>query len=147
MGGRGVRWVASVELTCGRQGLLDVSGHLDAAPLLAQHALSVEQESAALDAAHRSPIHRLVLDDVKQTAQVFVRIRQQLERKIQLLLEPEVRLYAVARDADDLGPMPHKVRVRLRKILTLGGTTRCVVLRVKIGQQRTAARITQAKFT
>src|SRR5262245_50475781 len=60
--------------------LLHVARHLHAAPLAAHHALRVDGEGAAFDAAHLLAVHVLHLDDVVELARGFLRVGQEVER-------------------------------------------------------------------
>src|SRR5262249_37641443 len=77
--------------------LLSVARDLDASPLAPYHALVVDDEGAAFDAAHLAPVHVLHLHDAELLAHLLALVRQQLERKPHLLLEALVGIQAVAR--------------------------------------------------
>ncbi len=89
--------------------------HLDAAPFARELASAVEHKGAALDSSHFPAVHVLHLDDAEKIAQLLVRIRNQLERKCELLLETRVRLQAVARDSGDQSAGALEARMCLRK--------------------------------
>ena len=59
-----------------RQHLVDVAGHLDAAPFARELAVAVDDERAALDAAHLLAVHVLHPDDVELRAQLSRRRRR-----------------------------------------------------------------------
>src|SRR5208282_1186502 len=80
-----------------RQYLLRVAVHLHAAPLAPEHARSVEQERAALDAEHLATVHVLLADHVELPADGLPSIREQIERQAHLLAKLLVRTDAVAR--------------------------------------------------
>src|SRR5215831_4599692 len=65
--------------------LLSVARDLDASPLAPYHALVVDDEGAAFDAAHLAPVHVLHLHDAELLAHLLALVRQQLERKPHLL--------------------------------------------------------------
>src|SRR5690606_18481048 len=77
--------------------------HLHLAPLLAQHAVGVDEEGAALDAHDLSAVHVLLADDVEHAAHLAVLVGQEPEGKAFLLAELLVGFQAVARDAEDDG--------------------------------------------
>ena len=106
-----------------------MAGHLDAAPFAPEHAAAVDDEGAALDAAHLFAIEDLLLDDAEQRAGRFFRVGQQLEGQLQLGLEVLVRLEAVARDAEDVAAGLAKLRVQVAELPGLGGAAGRVVFR------------------
>src|SRR5690625_5892804 len=78
-------------------------GYPNLAPFLAQDAVGIDQEGAALYAEHLATVHVLFLDDVEQLADLLIGIRQELERQLVLLLDTSLRTQCIARDADDQG--------------------------------------------
>eukprot|EP00456_Euglypha_rotunda_P018201 TRINITY_DN1640_c0_g1_i9.p2 TRINITY_DN1640_c0_g1~~TRINITY_DN1640_c0_g1_i9.p2 ORF type:complete len:125 (-),score=21.69 TRINITY_DN1640_c0_g1_i9:78-452(-) len=87
------------------QHLVDMAGHLDAAPLLDQHAIGVDQEGAALDALDLLAVHDLVLDHAEHVAELFLGVGDQLERQFEVLLELEIGR-AVQQECRDRSRMP-----------------------------------------
>src|SRR5437879_7791210 len=67
--------------------LLSVARNLDAAPLAPDHAIAVEDEGAALDAAHLLAVHVFHLHDAELVANLLALVGEQLERKLHLGLE------------------------------------------------------------
>src|SRR5574340_1432070 len=116
----------------GIQHLLCMSFDADLAPLAAQHALGIDQEGAAFDAHEFSAIKALLLDDVKQPADFFVFIAQQVEFQAVLLPEAVVGLQAVAGYADDQRVGSLEFRLVSAEILGFQRTTRGVVLGVEV---------------
>jgi hypothetical protein len=65
-----------------------VARHFHPAPCAQQPRLLVDDEGAALNAADLSPVQVLVLHDAERAAGLLVGIGKELERKLQLGLEP-----------------------------------------------------------
>src|SRR6266571_4794224 len=76
--------------------LLGVTGNLDSAPFAPENAVAVEHKGAAFDAADLLAVHVLHLHHAELLADLFVFVRQQLERKAHFGLEILVRLQAVS---------------------------------------------------
>ena len=79
----------------GFQYLSGMAFDLDAAPLIAQFARTIDEESAAHNTHKLSPVQGFLLDDIELPAQGFVRIRNQVERKRLLIPEFFVRVQAI----------------------------------------------------
>src|SRR6476661_7372599 len=101
----GVRSLRSRSLECVEDGLR-VPGDLDRTPRLADDAVRVDEEGAALDAEHLAPVHVLFLDHAEGVAQRFVAVAGELEPKALLRAEVLVRFQRIARYADDIGAEP-----------------------------------------
>ncbi len=110
----------------------DMPGHLHAAPLLAQYAVPVDQEGAAVDAHVFLAVELLQLDHVEQLADRFILVADQFEGEFLFALEVLVGLQAVAGDAEDLGIGLLERRVLVAEALALGGATGGAVLRVEV---------------
>src|SRR4029453_16970719 len=95
-------------------------------------ARAVDDEGAALDAAHLLTVHVLHLDDAELLAQCLVRVRDEFEREAHLRLEAFVRLQAVARDAEDDGARSLEPGMARSKVYALGRAAGGVVLWIKI---------------
>ena len=102
------------------------------APFFPQLAFFVNQEGAALDAHKLSAIKHLLFNDVELAAQFFIGVGQQLKWKTLLSLEFFMRADAVPRYAENDGILAPKLRMQIAEILSLCGTARCRVLRIKI---------------
>src|SRR5690606_29609835 len=114
------------------QHLVDVAGHLEAAPFAQQGAGRSDQECRAFYAANLFAVHVLLLDDAVLGAELFVRIRDQLERQPELGLEAFVGADAVARGPDDGGAGGQEVVVAIAEVHRLRGAPRRVVLGIEI---------------
>src|SRR5581483_6610761 len=112
--------------------LLDVTRHLHSAPFLADDALPVQHEGAALDATHFLAVHVLHLDDAELLAHGLVLVGEQLEGEAHLGLEALVGLQAVARDPEDRAAGLLELRMEIAEALALGGAAGRVVLGVEV---------------
>src|SRR5882672_10500126 len=132
----GFRAAACSESSCRSVGfnkgehLLGMTRNLDPAPFAPDHAIPVEDEGAALDAAHLPAVH--VLHHAELVADLLALVGQEVEGEPHLGLEVLVRLDAVARDAvhgraglDELG-------VQVAELRAFDGATRGIVLRVEV---------------
>src|ERR1700722_17776229 len=75
---------------------LRVTRDFHLAPLLSEHALTVQEEGAALDAKIFLTVKTLLFDDIEEFTELLVRVAQQRKRQLLLLRELRVRRYAVA---------------------------------------------------
>src|SRR5438094_82500 len=100
--------------------LLYMAWHFDAAPHLAHDAARIDDERAALDAAHLFAVHAFHLDDVEELARALFSVGEQLERKAHFRLEAFMRLQAVARNAIDVAPELLELGVKIAELLTFG---------------------------
>src|SRR4249919_2391725 len=89
-------------LQSGKDGL-DVTGHLDASPVLHNDAVGIDEERASLDADDLAPVEVLFPDHVESVAQGLVRIAGQLELEPLLGGEVVVRLDRIAGHANHVG--------------------------------------------
>src|SRR6185437_13851447 len=80
---------------------LRVTRDFHLAPLVSQYAFAVQQERTALDTHILSAIQTLLLDDIEELAELFIRVAQQRKRELLLFRELAVRCDAVAGDSDD----------------------------------------------
>src|SRR4026209_28889 len=117
-----------------------MAGHFDAAPLPAHRATAVDDEGAALYAAHLPAIHVFHFHDTEQGANRLVRVGKQIERESHLRLEAFMRLEAVARQTVDGATEPGTSRVQVAKSLAFRGAPGRVVFRVKVEDQRASQR-------
>ena len=117
--------------------------HFHAAPLLAQHALFVDQEGAAVNAEVFLAVELFQLDHVEQLAQGLVLVRDQLEREGLLALEVFMGLQAVTRDAKDQRIGGLEVGITVAKALAFSGAAWCAVFRVELNQHLLAAQGSQ----
>jgi hypothetical protein len=124
---------------------LRVARHPHAAPLAAQDSLRVDRERTALDAPHLPAIQVLHLDDAIELAGAFLRVREQIEGKFHLGLEPFVRLDAVARDAVDAAAELLELRIEIAEVLALRGAAGRVVLGVEVEHEGGARGAGEAK--
>jgi len=109
-----------------------VARHLDPAPFARQHAVLIDDEGAALDAADLSPVHVLHLHHAEQLAHRLVLVRQQVERELHLGLEAFVRLQRIARNPVDAAVGFGKPRVVVAEVRALRGAAGGVVLGVEV---------------
>src|SRR5258705_1382933 len=109
-----------------------MAGYLHLAPLLAQHARGVDEESAAFDAHELAAVQALLADDVEQLADAAPGIAQEVERKLHLGAELVMRLDAVGRDAEDERAGLAKGGREIAEVFTLARAARRVVARVEI---------------
>src|SRR5215467_5217631 len=112
--------------------LLCVSRDLDAAPFAPDHAIAVQDEGAALDAAHLLPVHVLHLHDVELLAHVLGLVGKQVEREAHFRLEALVRPGAVARDAVDGRPGLHEPGMQIAELAAFEGAAGRAVLGVEV---------------
>lgn len=89
---------------------------LDLAPFLPELAVFVDQKSTSFDPHEFSAIERFFSNYVELSAELLVRIRQQVEWKLLLCLEFFVRGNAVPRNAEDDGFLPSEPGVQLAKV-------------------------------
>src|SRR5262245_6049695 len=75
---------------------LHMAGHFHAAPFALQYALGIDQKSAAIDTHVFAPVEGFLADDVEQLADLFIFVRQQVERQFFLLTKLGVRFKRVA---------------------------------------------------
>src|SRR6266581_1014282 len=100
--GTDLREASAAEPACCSDGfnkfehLLGVTGNFDSAPFAPENAVAVEHKGAAFDAADLLAVHVLHLHHAELLADLFVFVRQQLERKAHFGLEILVRLQAVS---------------------------------------------------
>ena len=113
--------------------------HLDAAPLLAQHAAGVDQERGAFDSPYFFAIHFLHFDDAEKGAQHFFLIGNQREGQFEFCLEIVMRAQAVARHAEDFRAGLLELRIQITELQTFGRAARRVVLRIEIQDELLAA--------
>ncbi len=106
-------------------------------------ALAVDQEGAALDAHHLAAVHVLLLPDAEQRGDRVVLVRAQLERELQLVPEPGVRLQRVGRDAEDAGPRPAEGRGEIAEVAALERAAGRVVARVEVDDEILAALVAE----
>ena len=88
-----------------------MAGHFHRAPFARDAAFGVDDEAAALDAAHLLAVHVFHLDHLELRAERFVRIRDERKWETKLRAKVIVRLHAVARDADHNGVGFFEVRM------------------------------------
>src|SRR5436190_6053371 len=130
------------ERTCRSDGfnkiehLLGMAWNLDSAPFAPENAVAVEHEGAAFDAAYLFPVQVLHLHHAELLADLFVFVRQQLERKAHLGLEILVRLQAVSGDAGHGATRLLELGVEITKLRAFRGAARGVVLRVEIEDEQ-----------
>ena len=105
---------------------------LDAAPLAPQHAVAVDHECTALDAAYRLAVKFLFLDYAKLRAQLLLRVGKQCEWQLLLGLKIFVRPQAVARDAGDDAAGVDKLGMEIAKLLRLRRAAGRAVLGVEL---------------
>jgi hypothetical protein len=117
-----------------------VARRLDAAPFAPSTPSCVDDEGAALDAAHRPAVEHLLPDDAEQRAGGFLGVGEQLEGQRQLGLEALVRLQAVARDAVDGAAGAPELGVQIAELAGLGGAAGGVVFRVEVTGRGGAAK-------
>src|SRR5581483_12299116 len=123
---------------------LRVTWHLYLTPFVAQYALLIEQESAALDAEILFPIQTLLLDDIEELAELLLRVAQQGKGKLLLRHEFLVGRHAVARDANNLCAGFPEGGVQVTKVLAFAGAPGGHVLRMEVDDQLLAGRILEA---
>src|SRR5581483_9845723 len=111
---------------------LRVTGDFHLAPFLAQHTGAIDQERAPFDAQVLPAIQTLLFDDIEESAQLLVLIREEIERQLLLFPELVVGLEAVARDAHDAHACLAKCRIQVAEILALAGAAGGHVLRVEV---------------
>jgi len=92
----------------------------------------VDEEGAALDALHLLAVHDLVLDDAEHVAELFLGVRDQLERQLEVLLEAVVRRHVVARDPEQHRAGPDEFLVMIAELHCLRGATGGIVLGVEV---------------
>src|SRR5688572_12560092 len=128
------RPLASVHLQLARrfEYFLCVPEHFHLAPLSAQHAVGIDEESAAFDTQIFSAVKALFPDDIEELAELLLLIGQQLERQLLLGLEFLMRRYAVARYTNYLCLSLAKRRMQVAELLALQRAARCHVFRVEI---------------
>ena len=110
-------------------------GHPDLAPLAAQYAFFIDQESAALDALELPAVHALLADHVEQAAGLALLVGEQLEGKLELLLELLVRRERVGRDADDLGSRLAELRIQVAEFHAFPRAAGGIVARVEVDDE------------
>jgi hypothetical protein len=99
---------------------------------VAQHTFAVDEERAALDAHVLATVHALFLVDVEQSADLLLRVGQQLERKTILRPELLVRGERIGRDADDFRARLAELRIQVPESLAFLRAARGVVARVEV---------------
>ena len=134
------------KLRRGGEHFFRVAWHFDFAPFPAQHALGVDQESAALDTHVLPAVHALFLPHVEELAHGLVCVSQQREREAVPGDELVVRSDAVGRDADDLRAGLPELRVQVAEGFAFPGATRRVVLRIEVHNEVPAGGIGQPPF-
>src|SRR5690625_2256087 len=87
----------SGQLAHGLEHVFDVAGHAHLAPFTHQPAVFVEQEGAALYAAHLAAEHVFVLHDAKLVAKNFIWVGNERERKVVLFGKALVAFERIAR--------------------------------------------------
>src|SRR5215470_3489120 len=112
--------------------LLSVARNLDPAPLAPDDAVAVEDEGAALDAAHLLAVHVLDFHHAELAADFLALVGEKLEGKPHLGLEILVRLQAVARNAVDRAPRLREPGVQVAELRALDGAARGAVLGVEV---------------
>src|SRR5882672_9342786 len=134
----GFRAAACSESSCRSVGfnkgehLLGVTRNLDPAPFAPDHAISVEDEGAALDAAHLPAVHVLHLHDAELSADLLALVGQEVERESHLGLEVLVRLHSVARDSVHGGASLDEPGMQVAELRAFDGAARGIVLRVEV---------------
>ncbi len=91
----------------------------DLAPFGAQLPRLVNQESASLNAHEFAPVETLFLDDIKISAQLFVRIGQKIELKSEFGPEFLVGCQAISGYAQYDSILPPEFGVQITKVLAL----------------------------
>jgi hypothetical protein len=113
-----------------------VTGHLDLAPLGAQHARPVDQKGRPLDAHVAFAIHGFLGPDAIAFAQIAVFIRRQDHAQTVLGHEFVMGFHAVLRHADHHRPRGGKVIGQRGEIPGLGRAARGVILGIEIKHHR-----------
>src|SRR5258705_10294438 len=106
-----------------------MAGYLHLAPLLAQHARGVDEESAAFDAHELAAVQALLADDVEQLADAALGIAQEFERKSHLGAKFIVRFKAVGRNAENERTGLAKGGREIAEVFALARAARRVVAR------------------
>ena len=120
-----------------------MAGYLDPTPFVAQHAVLVDEEGAAINAEVLLAVEFFQLDHVKQLAQSLISIADQIEREGLLTFEVFMGLQAVARDAKDLRVGGLEIGITVAKALAFSGAAWRAVFRVEINQHLLAAQCSQ----
>jgi len=105
---------------------------LHLAPFLPQLAVSVDQESASLNAHKFSSIKHLFADDIELSAKRLVRIGQQVKRKCLLYPEFFMGSKAIAGCAKNDRFLAPELRMQVAKILSFGRAAGRGVLGIEI---------------
>jgi len=115
------------------------------APFFAQHTFLIDQERTADNAHELAAIHRLFVNYIKQPAQRFIAIGQQVEGKFLFGAKILVAADAVPGNPQDLAvQFPIRAEV-VPKILALACTARSTIFGVKIYNQVLSGKILQGK--
>lgn len=89
-------------LSCVQNGI-DMPGNLHPSPLLAKHAVAIDQERTPIDAHIFLAVELLQLDDIEQLAEQFILVADELKGECLLCLKVFMSLEAVPRNTEDQG--------------------------------------------
>src|SRR5260221_4653065 len=110
----------------------DMARYSYLSPRPTNNTFAIEQKGAALDAHVFASVHAFLDPDAVFLADVRAGVGGENKGQLVLLLEFVVRRDRIFRDPDDHRTRPAIVRKRIAEPARLGGTARCVVLRIKI---------------
>src|SRR5262249_42756761 len=120
--------------------LLCVAWNLDSAPLAPDDAVAVDDEGAALDAAHLPAVHVLHLHDAELRAHLLALVGEQVEGKLHLGFEVLVRLQGVARHAEYRGSGLHEPGVEVPELRSFDRAARGVVPGIEVENHQSGFR-------
>ena len=116
----------------GLQHFVNVAGYFHTSPFLAKNPVFVDQEGASVNAHIFFAIELFQLDDIELLAEGFVLVGDQVEGKCLLFAEVVMGFQAVTLYSENDRVQCIKLVVPIAEILTFSGTSRGVVLGVKI---------------
>src|SRR5688572_14930698 len=123
-----------------------MSRHAHLAPLAAERATGIDEESASLYAHHLLSVHVLLLPHPKQHGDRMILVRTELERELHLVPEAAVGLERVRRDAEDPGARAPECACEVAEVAAFQRAAGRVVARVEVDDHVLAALATQAEF-
>ena len=102
------------------------------APFLPQYILGIDQKGAAFYTHDFFTVHVFLFDDIKQFAQLLIRISEQVERKTFLLPEFFMCIHRVTRDAKYDGIVCLEFFHVVAEVLSFHGAPGGAVFRIEI---------------